>query len=80
MATAGTAGLVTIESLVERIIGISRRTRFSPNRLSTDGSADIDGLALVGDETRSWAAHDAAHTTVGGMLGRFDVAPEYGHD
>lgn len=71
----GTAGLVTFESLMERIIGeipgemgAQARTRLRP-----DGSADIDGLALVGDVNEQFGLHldEDTYTTIGGyVLGR----------
>ena len=71
----GTAGLVTIESLVERIIGdIGGEFGGSARIVSrTDGSADIDGLTLVGDMNTQFGLHidETAYTTVGGyVLGR----------
>ena len=71
----GTAGLVTIESLVERIIGDSGGELGGSARIvsRTDGSADIDGLTLVGDVNAQFGLHidDTTYTTVGGyVLGR----------
>jgi CBS domain containing-hemolysin-like protein len=71
----GTAGLVTFESLMERIIGeipgeLGAQTR-TINR--PDGSADIDGLALVGDVNEQFGLHidEDTYTTMGGyVLGR----------
>jgi CBS domain containing-hemolysin-like protein len=71
----GTAGLVTFESLMERIIGeipgeMGAQTR-TVNR--SDGSADIDGLALVGDVNEQFGLHidQDTYTTMGGyVLGR----------
>jgi putative hemolysin len=71
----GTAGLVTFESLMERIIGeipgeLGAQTRTT---VRADGSADIDGLALVPDINSQFALHidEAAYTTVGGyVMGR----------
>src|SRR6185503_5005255 len=71
----GTAGLVTFESLMERIIGeipgeMGAQTRTT---LRGDGSADIDGLALVSDFNAQFGLHvdEDTYTTVGGyVLGR----------
>ena len=71
----GTAGLVTFESLMERIIGeipgeLGAQTR-TINR--SDGSADIDGLALVGDVNEQFGLHidEDVYNTIGGyVLGR----------
>ena len=47
----GTAGLVTLESLMERIIGEipGEKGAHSRTRARADGSSEIDGLALVAD-------------------------------
>ena len=71
----GTAGLVTFESLMERIVGevpgeTGPETRV---QLRDDGSADIDGLALVTDVNGQFDLHidESTYTTVGGfVLGR----------
>jgi CBS domain containing-hemolysin-like protein len=72
----GTAGLVTFESLMERIVGDlgqalgSGRGRID---LRADGSADIDGLTLVSDVNGRFALRidEDTYTTVGGyVLGR----------
>jgi CBS domain containing-hemolysin-like protein len=71
----GTAGLVTFESLMERIIGeipgeMGAQTRTT---LRQDSSADIDGLTLVGDINEQFGLHldEDTYTTVGGyVLGR----------
>ena len=71
----GTAGLVTFESLMERIVGEVGNEFGASGRivLRADGSADIDGLALVGDVNTQFGLHidEAAYTTLGGyVLGR----------
>jgi CBS domain containing-hemolysin-like protein len=71
----GTAGLVTFESLMERIIGeipgeLGAQTRTVVRK---DGSADIDGLALVSDTNQQFGLHidESTYTTIGGyVLGR----------
>jgi CBS domain containing-hemolysin-like protein len=68
----GTAGLVTFESLMERIVGDagSGGGRIS---IRPDGSADIDGLTLVTDVNEQFdlAIDEEVFTTVGGyVLGR----------
>ena len=71
----GTAGLVTFESLMERIIGEIPGEMGAQTRTVTraDGSADIDGLALVSDINAQFGLHidEDTYTTIGGyMLGR----------
>ena len=71
----GTAGLVTFESLMERIVGRPRRAPPAAARIAVraDGSADIDGLALVTDVNEQFGLHidEDTYTTVGGyVLGR----------
>jgi CBS domain containing-hemolysin-like protein len=71
----GTAGLVTFESLMERIIGeIPGETGAQARTVvRRDGSADIDGLALVPDINAQFGLHldESTYTTVGGyVLGR----------
>ena len=72
----GTAGLVTFESLMERIVGeIPGEMRGADARSSCapDGSADIDGLTLVTDVNEQFGLHidEDTYTTVGGyVLGR----------
>jgi len=72
----GTAGLVTFESLMERIVGeIPGEFDALPARIMPrgDGSCDIDGLTLVADVNSQFALHidEDTYTTVGGyMLGR----------
>jgi len=71
----GTAGLVTFESLMERIVGEIPGETGAQARvaLRPDASADIDGLALVTDVNTQFGLNidEATYTTVGGyMLGR----------
>jgi len=71
----GTAGLVTFESLMERIVGEIPGESGAQTRVVVrpDGSADIDGLALVTDVNPQFGLDidEATYTTVGGyMLGR----------
>src|SRR3954470_9062150 len=71
----GTAGLVTFESLMERIIGEIPGEMGAQTRtvVRSDGSADIDGLALVADTNQQFGLHidEDTYTTIGGyVLGR----------
>ena len=71
----GTAGLVTFETLMERIVGDIPGETGAQSRIAVrvDGSADVDGLALVTDVNEQFALHidEATYTTIGGyMLGR----------
>ena len=71
----GTAGLVTFESLMERIIGEIPGEMGAQTRtvVRSDGSADIDGLALVSDTNGQFGLHidEDTYTTIGGyVLGR----------
>jgi CBS domain containing-hemolysin-like protein len=76
----GTAGLVTFESLMERIGGefggATARIAVRP-----DGSADIDGLALVTDINAQFGLHidEDEYSTLGGyVLGRLGRRPRIG--
>jgi CBS domain containing-hemolysin-like protein len=71
-----TAGMVTFEGLMERIVG-EVVSEYNPAgarvRLLPDGSALVDGLALVGDVNERFGLHidEADYNTVGGyVLGR----------
>lgn len=71
----GTAGIVTFESLMERIVGgIGGEFGAAPRIANRpDGSADIDGLTIVADVNAQFGLEidETAYTTVGGyMLGR----------
>jgi CBS domain containing-hemolysin-like protein len=72
----GTAGLVTFESLMERIVGdVPSETGTQAGRVTvgTDGSAEIDGLTLVTDVNARFGLHvdEDLYTTIGGyVLGR----------
>ncbi len=80
----GTAGLVTFESLMERIVGdLGSAFGGSAPRITVlaDGSAVIDGLVLVGDVNEQFALHidKETFTTVGGyVLGRLGRRPRVG--
>src|SRR5215471_12561483 len=71
----GTAGLVTFESLMERIVGEVPGESGALERTKTrpDGSCEIDGLALVADINEQFGLHidEETYTTIGGyVLGR----------
>jgi CBS domain containing-hemolysin-like protein len=71
----GTAGLVTFESLMERIVGDLGDSLGGSGRIrvGADGSAEVDGLALVTDANVRFALNvdEEIYTTVGGyVLGR----------
>ncbi len=80
----GTAGLVTFESLMERIVGdIGGGFGGRPPRVAVlgDGSAEIDGLALVAEINDQFALHidEETYNTVGGyVLGRLGRRPKLG--
>lgn len=66
----GTAGLVTFEWLMERIVGAAGTPK---TLVHDDGSADIDGLTLVTDINEQFGLHidEDTYTTLGGyVLGR----------
>lgn len=71
----GTAGLVTFESLMARIVGDVPGGGSASPRISVraDGSADVDGLTLVTDVNAQFGLNidEDTYTTVGGyVLGR----------
>jgi CBS domain containing-hemolysin-like protein len=68
----GTAGMVTFSSLVARIIGDVPGESAGSARVTVrpDGSADIDGLALVTDVNTQFGLHvdENTYNTVGGFV------------
>ena len=81
----GTAGLVTFERVMERIVGElggDFGTGASvPIRQLPDGSAEVDGLALVTDINEQFGLDidEETYTTLGGyMLGRLGRRPKIG--
>jgi magnesium and cobalt exporter, CNNM family len=80
----GTAGLVTFERVMERIVGVlggDFGTAASSIRQLPDGSAEVDGLALVTDINEQFALEIDEQTfkTIGGyMLGRLGRRPKVG--
>jgi putative hemolysin len=71
----GTAGLVTFDSLTERIVGDLGTGTAGGGRivLQPDGSAEIDGLTLVTDANQQFdlGIDEHVYTTMGGyVLGR----------
>jgi CBS domain containing-hemolysin-like protein len=81
----GTAGFVTFQNLMERIVGRVSEDAAGAERLITvlpDGSALLDGLALVTDVNEQFGLHidEDTYTTVGGyVLGRLGRKPRL-HD
>jgi putative hemolysin len=79
----GTGGLVTFESLMERIVGDLGSTVTGSPRVNVlaDGSAEIDGLVLVEEVNEQFDLHidQNTYTTVGGyVLGRLGRRPQIG--
>ena len=80
----GTAGIVTFERVMERIVGElggDFGTAGAPIRQLPDGSAELDGLALVTDINEKFAVDidEETYTTIGGyMLGRLGRRPKVG--
>jgi CBS domain containing-hemolysin-like protein len=80
----GTAGIVTFERVMERIVGElggDFGTAALPIRQLPDGSFEIDGLALVTDINERFGLHidEETYTTIGGyMLGRLGRRPAIG--
>ncbi len=83
----GTAGLVTFERVMERIVGKLGGDfgagPSTPIRQLPDGSAEIDGLALVTDVNEQFGLDidEETYTTLGGyMLGRLGRRPKVGDE
>jgi CBS domain containing-hemolysin-like protein len=80
----GTAGLVTFERVMERIVGElggDFGASDSAVRQLGDGSAEVDGLALVTDVNEQFALEidEETFTTLGGyVLGRLGRRPKVG--
>ena len=79
----GTAGLVTFESLIERIVGDLGSGFGGAARIGVlpDGSAQIDGLVLIADVNGQFGLHidEKTYNTVGGyVLGRLGRRPRLG--
>jgi CBS domain containing-hemolysin-like protein len=69
----GTAGLVTFEWLMERIVGNIGAAGAGRISINPDGSAEIDGLTLVPDVNAQFGLHidEDTYTTLGGyVMGR----------
>ena len=79
----GTAGMVTFESLMERIVGDLGSTATGSLRVNVlaDGSAEVDGLVLSADVNQQFDLHidQNTYTTIGGyVLGRLGRRPQIG--
>ena len=77
----GTAGLVTFAGLMEHIVGEIGDGEGTRIRTLADGSALVDGLALVTDVNAQFGLHidDDAYNTLGGyVLGRLGRRPRVG--
>jgi magnesium and cobalt exporter, CNNM family len=80
----GTAGIVTFERAMERIVGElggDFGTAATPIRRLPDNSFEVDGLALVTDinERFELSIDEETYTTIGGyMLGRLGRRPKIG--
>ncbi len=66
----GTAGLVTFEWLMDRIVGDARGAGVGKITCNDDGSAEIDGLTLVTDVNDQFGVHidKDTYTTLGGFV------------
>ena len=80
----GTAGLVTFERVMERIVGqLGGDFGTTPRQITqlADGSAEVDGLALVSDINEQFGLDidEETYSTIGGyMLGRLGRRPKIG--
>jgi CBS domain containing-hemolysin-like protein len=79
----GTAGMVTFESLMERIVGDLGSATGGPVRINVlaDGSAELDGLVLASEINQQFGLHidQDTYTTVGGyVLGQLGRRPRIG--
>jgi magnesium and cobalt transporter len=80
----GTEGLVTVEDLIEEIvgeIGDEHDEGVPENRLLEDGSLVLDGRAAIEtlDEFFAWRPETEASETVGGLVsGLFGYVPQAG--
>ena len=80
----GTAGIVTFERVMERIVGElggDFGTAATPIRRLPDNSFEVDGLALVTDINERFELNidEETYTTIGGyMLGRLGRRPKIG--
>jgi CBS domain containing-hemolysin-like protein len=78
----GTAGLVTFERLMARIVGdIDGEQRWPRFTYLADGSVLVDGLALVRDVNERFGLHidEETYNTIGGyVLGRLGRRPRIG--
>jgi CBS domain containing-hemolysin-like protein len=80
----GTAGLVTFERVMERIVGQLGGDFGTAGRQITqlpDGSSEVDGLALVSDINEQFGLEidEETYSTIGGyMLGRLGRRPKIG--
>jgi len=82
----GIAGLVTLEDLLERIIGeVPNEFELAPAEIQflPDGAALIDGLALIDDVNARFGLHldDRNYDTIGGyVFGELGRRPEVGDE
>jgi len=77
----GTAGLVTFEWLMERIVGDLRPARDLVRSAGDEGSTEVDGLTLVTDVNERFGLHidKDTYTTIGGyVLGRMGRPAQLG--